>query len=166
METKKIKRCSWATTELYHDYHDKQWGRAVYDDRMLFEMLVLETMQAGLSWLSILKKRKAFQEAFDNFDYQKIALYDNDKVSELLNNNKIIRNRLKITSAINNAQEFIKIQKEFGSFSNFIYSYVDHQPILNHFKSDKEVPANTALSDLISKDLKKRGFKFIGSTII
>lgn len=159
-------RCSWATTELYKEYHDSEWGKPVHDDRKLFEMLILEGMQAGLSWLTILNKRMGFREAFDNFDYQKIALYDEAKIEELMQNANIVRNRLKIKSAITNAQQFIKIQEEYGSFNAFIWSYVDHKPIHNHFKSEAEIPAATPLSDKISKDLKKRGFKFVGSTIV
>ena len=159
-------RCSWATTELYKEYHDNEWGKPVHNDRKLFEMLILEGMQAGLSWLTILNKRMGFREAFDNFDYQKITFYDEAKIEELMQNANIVRNRLKIKSAITNAQQFIKIQEEYGSFNAFIWSYVDNKPIHNHFKSEAEIPAATPLSDKISKDLKKRGFKFVGSTII
>ena len=159
-------RCSWATTELYKEYHDEEWGKPVHDDRKLFEMLVLEGMQAGLSWLTILNKRAAFKEAFNEFDYQKIALYDETKIDELMQNPNIVRNRLKIKSTITNAQQFIKIQEEYGSFDKFIWSYVKNRPIHNHFKSEADIPATTPLSDRISKDLKKRGFKFVGSTII
>ena len=166
MPNEKVERCAWATTDLYRAYHDKEWGNPVHDDGKLFEMLILEGMQAGLSWLTILNKRMAFREAFDQFDYQKIALYDEAKIDELMQNAKIIRNRLKIKSAIVNAQQFIKIQKEYGSFDAFIWSYVDNKPIHNHFKSEAEIPATTTLSDKISKDLKKRGFKFVGSTIV
>lgn len=134
--------------------------------RKLFEMLVLEGMQAGLSWLTILNKRAAFKEAFNEFDYQKIALYDETKIDELMQNPNIVRNRLKIKSTITNAQQFIKIQEEYGSFDKFIWSYVKNRPIHNHFKSEADIPATTPLSDRISKDLKKRGFKFVGSTII
>lgn len=160
------KRCSWATTELYKEYHDKEWGRPVHDDRELFEMLILEGMQAGLSWLTVLNKRAAFREAFDQFDYQKIALYDETKIEGLMQNTNIIRNRLKIRSAIVNARQFLKIREEYGSFDAFIWSYVDHKPIHHHFQSEAELPASTSLSDKISKDLKKRGFKFVGNTII
>ncbi len=160
------KRCSWATTELYQEYHDKEWGKPVHDDKKLFEMLILEGMQAGLSWITILNKRTGFREAFDQFDYQKIALYDEAKIEALMQNANIIRNRLKIKSAITNARQFIKIQEEYGSFDAFIWSYVDRKPIHNHFKSEAEIPAATPLSDKISKDLKKRGFKFAGSTIV
>ncbi len=166
MKTDNRKRCSWATTELYQEYHDKEWGKPVHDDKKLFEMLILEGMQAGLSWITILNKRTGFREAFDQFDYQKIALYDEAKIEALMQNANIIRNRLKIKSAITNARQFIKIQEEYGSFDAFIWSYVDRKPIRNHFKSESEIPAATPLSDKISKDLKKRGFKFVGSTIV
>lgn len=161
------KRCFWVNDDqLYIDYHDNEWGKPVYDDETLFEFLLLESFQAGLSWITILKKRENFREAFDNFDYKKIAKYNQDKFNELILNSGIIRNKLKIKSAIINAQLFQEIQKEFGSFSNFIWSYVGDRPIVNHFKSREEVPATTEISDKISKDLKKRGFKFVGSTII
>jgi DNA-3-methyladenine glycosylase I len=160
-------RCFWVTdSKLYQDYHDLEWGIPVYDDATLFEFLVLETFQAGVSWITILNKRENFREAFDNFDYQKIAKYSEGKFNELMQNAGIIRNKLKIRSAITNAQLFIDIQQEFGSFSKFIWSYVDGKPILNQFKKKEEVPATTAISDQISKDLKKRGFKFTGSTIM
>lgn len=159
-------RCSWATTERYKEYHDREWGKPVHNDRKLFEMLILEGMQAGLSWLTILNKRMAFREAFDQFDYHKIALYNETKIDELMQNPNIVRNRLKIKSSIINAQQFIKVQEEYGSFDAFIWSYVDNKPILDHFKSETEIPAKTPLSDKISKDLKKRGFKFVGSTIV
>lgn len=160
------KRCAWATTDLYKVYHDSEWGVPEHDDRKLFEMLILEGMQAGLSWITILKKREAFREAFDRFDYQKIAAYDEEKVEELLQNPGIIRNRLKIQAAITNAQKFMEIQKEEGSFDAFLWSYVDGKPIRHHLKSEEEIPVTTPLSDRISKDLKKRGFRFVGSTII
>lgn len=144
----------------------KKWGKPVHDDRALFEMLILEGMQAGLSWLTILNKRAAFREAFDQFDYEKIALYDEVKIEELMQNAGIVRNRLKIKAAIVNAQQFLKIQEEYGSFDAFLWAYVDNKPIYHHFKSEAEVPAVTPLSDKISKDLKKCGFKFVGSTII
>ena len=166
METDNIERCSWATTDLYKAYHDNEWGKPVHDDDKLFEMLILEGMQAGLSWLTVLNKRESFREAFDKFDCRKVALYDEAKIEELMQNEKIIRNRLKIKSAIVNAQQFIKIQEEYGSFDSFIWSYVGNQPIYNHFNSEDELPARTPLSDKISKDLKKHGFKFVGSTIV
>ena len=161
------KRCFWVNEDpLYMEYHDKEWGKPVYDDETLFEFLLLESFQAGLSWITILKKRENFRKAFDNFDYKKIANYNQKKFDELLENAGIIRNKLKIKSASTNAQLFLEIQKEYGSFSTFIWSYVNGKPIVNKFKSREEVPATTAVSDTISKDLKKRGFKFVGSTII
>lgn len=161
------KRCFWATeSKLYQDYHDHEWGEPVYDDQTLFEFLFLETFQAGLSWITILNKRENFRKAFDNFDYKLIANYGEDKYLELLQNEGIVRNRLKIRAATTNAKLFMEIQKEFGSFSKFIWDYVDGTPIINQFKSRDDVPATTELSDRISKDLKKRGFKFVGSTII
>lgn len=160
-------RCAWVTKDqIYIDYHDKEWGKPVYDDKTLFEFLILESFQAGLSWLTILKKRENFRNAFDNFDVEKVAKYTENKVEELVKNEGIIRHRGKINAAINNAKLFIEIQEEFGSFSTFMWNYVNHQPIINHPKTIKEVPATTELSDLIAKDLKKRGFKFFGSTII
>ncbi|MDX6747578.1 DNA-3-methyladenine glycosylase I [Polaribacter sp. PL03] len=160
-------RCFWVSdSQLYIDYHDKEWGEPVYDDETLFEFLVLETFQAGLSWITILNKRENFKKAFDNFDYNKIANYSDDKYESLLQDAGIIRNKLKIKSAITNAQLFLEIQQEFGSFSKFIWAYVNDTPILNKFKNREDVPATTSLSDKISKDLKKRGFKFVGSTVI
>ncbi len=161
------KRCFWVSEDpLYIEYHDKEWGKPVYDDETLFEFLLLESFQAGLSWITILKKRENFRKAFDKFDYKKIANYNQKKFDELLENAGIIRNKLKIKSATTNAQLFLEIQKEYGSFSKFIWSYVDGKPIVNSFKTRAEVPATTAVSDAISKALKKRGFKFVGSTII
>jgi DNA-3-methyladenine glycosylase I len=160
-------RCFWATnSKLYQDYHDNEWGQPIFDDATLFEFLILETFQAGLSWITILNKRENFRKAFDNFDYKKIAKYPESKYESLLLDAGIIRNKLKIKSAITNAQLFIDIQQEFGSFSKFIWSYVENKPIINKFKERKEVPATTLLSDKISKDLKKRGFKFVGSTVM
>lgn len=160
-------RCPWTGNDpLYQEYHDKEWGNPVVDDGQLFEFLILETFQSGLSWITILKKRENFRGAFDQFDFKKIALYDEPKVNELLGNAGIIRNQLKIRSAITNAKAFIKVQGEFGSFSKYLWAFVNHQPIINHYETMREVPANTELSDTISKDLKKRGFKFVGSTII
>lgn len=160
-------RCFWVdNTPLYIAYHDKEWGTPVYDDETLFEFLMLETFQAGLSWITILKKRENFRKAFDNFDYKKIANYPESKFKSLLKDSGIVRNKLKIRSAITNAQLFMDIQKEHGSFSAFIWSYVEGTPIVNQFHKKEEVPATTALSDRISKDLKKIGFKFVGSTII
>ncbi|MGK4566211.1 DNA-3-methyladenine glycosylase I [Flavobacterium sp. 3HN19-14] len=160
-------RCRWCVGDaLYEKYHDEEWGKPVYDDATLFEFLVLETFQAGLSWITILRKRENFRKAFDNFDYMKIAQYDEDKVEDLMQNAGIIRYRLKILSAIINAQRFMEVQQEFGSFSNYIWKFTDGKPIENHRKSMGEIPATTPLSDAISKDLKKRGFKFVGSTTI
>ncbi|WP_282071538.1 DNA-3-methyladenine glycosylase I [Polaribacter atrinae] len=160
-------RCFWVTdSDLYKKYHDEEWGTPVYDDCILFEFLILETFQAGLSWITILNKRENFREAFDHFDYKKIATYSESKYDSLLQDSGIIRNKLKIKSAITNAQLFIEIQKEFGSFSKFIWSYVNNEPIINKFEKREEVPATTTLSDTISKDLKKRGFKFVGSTVM
>ena len=160
-------RCQWCGNDpLYIKYHDEEWGKPTHDDKILFEFIILESFQAGLSWLTILRKRAHFREAFDGFDYNKIALYDIDKQRELVQNSGIIRNKLKIKSAITNAQAFIAIQKEFGSFNTYIWAFVNHQPIVNQFMSLEEIPASTPLSDKISKDLKQRGFKFIGTTII
>lgn len=166
MKNDELKRCGWSNTELYNDYHDNEWGRPVHEDKKLFEMLILEGMQAGLSWITVLNKREAFRQAFDDFDIKKIAKYEENKILELMQNEKIIRNKLKIKSAITNAKLFLKIQDEYGSFDSFIWSYVDNKPIKNHFTSLSEIPASTPLSDKISKDLKKIGFKFVGSTII
>lgn len=160
-------RCSWAgDIPIYVEYHDNEWGRPVHDENKLFEMLLLESMQAGLSWITVLKKREAYREAFDGFHPEKIALYDNEKFEELMQNEKIIRNRLKIHAAINNAKVFLEVQNKYGSFDKMIWSYVDHTPIVEHFESVEDLPANTPLSDQISKDLKKMGFKFVGSTIV
>lgn len=148
------------------EYHDKEWGTPVHDDQILFEFLILEGAQAGLSWNTILQKRENFRRAFDEFDYKKIAKFNEKKVEELLNNAGIIRNKLKIEAAIANAQALLKIQDEFGSFSNYIWKFVDDKPIINRFKTLKELPSKTEQSELISKDLKKRGFKFVGPTII
>lgn len=166
MEKEELKRCGWSNTELYNDYHDNEWGKPIHEDKKLFEMLILEGMQAGLSWITVLNKREAFREAFDNFDIIKIAEYEESKVEELMKNEKIIRNRLKIKAAITNAKLFLKVQQEYGSFDKFIWSYVDNEPIKNHFAKLSEIPASTPLSDKISKDLKTMGFKFVGSTIL
>lgn len=165
MEDKK--RCGWCvSSDLYKKYHDEEWGVPVYEDTKLFEFLLLETFQAGLSWITILNKRENFRKAFDNFDYKKIANYSEDKIQELLLDAGIIRNKLKVNSAVSNAQNFIKIQEEFGSFSKYIWDFVDGKPIDNNRKSLSEVQSTTPLSDAISKDLKKRGFKFVGSTVV
>ena len=159
-------RCSWANNELAIKYHDNEWCKISKDDSYIFEMLVLESFQAGLSWNTILKKIENFREAFDNFDYKKISNYKENKIEELLQNEGIIRHKLKINTTINNAKKFIEIQKEFGTFSDYIWNYVKGKQIINNWKEMKEVPVKTELSDKISKDLKKRGFKFVGSTII
>lgn len=167
MTESNLKRCEWCGNDpLYIKYHDEEWGRPVFDDPTLFEFLILEGFQAGLSWITILKKRENFREAFDYFDFQKIAKYTEEDFERLLSNEGIIRNKLKIRAAKTNAQAFLKVREEFGSFSNYIWAFVDNQPVVNHFESLKEIPASTPLSDKISKDLKKRGFKFVGSTIV
>ncbi|MCF6279882.1 MAG: DNA-3-methyladenine glycosylase I [Flavobacteriaceae bacterium] len=161
------KRCNWVGKDpLYIEYHDTEWGVPLYDEDKLFEFLILETFQAGLSWITVLRKRENFREAFDNFDYKKIAKYGEDKYNELLQNAGIIRNKLKIKATISNAIAFMEVQKKFGSFSNYIWNFTNGKPIVNKWKAEGEVPPNTVLSDTISKDLKKRGFKFVGSTVI
>ena len=165
METKN--RCAWCEKDdLYRDYHDQEWGKPVYDDAKIFEFLVLETFQAGLSWHTILKKRENFRKAYDQFDYKKIAQYREDKVQELLQNEGIIRNQLKVRATISNAISFIQIQEEFGNFSKYIWNFVNGKPIDNKPKTLKDVLSTTEISDLLSKDLKKRGFKFVGSTVV
>ena len=160
-------RCGWCKgNPLYEAYHDEEWGVPVKDDNTLFEFLVLETFQAGLSWIIVLKKRENFREALDNFDYKKIATYNQKKINSLLENSGIIRNKLKVNATITNAQAFMDVQKEFGSFAKYIWGFVDGTPIKNKIKNYKDAPANTTLSDTLSKDLKKRGFKFVGSTVI
>ncbi|WP_194766656.1 DNA-3-methyladenine glycosylase I [Tamlana sp. I1] len=165
MDTKS--RCAWCQGDtLYETYHDEEWGVPVFDDETLFEFLILETFQAGLSWITILRKRENFRKAFDAFDYKKIAHYKQDKIDALLLDAGIIRNKLKVKAAVTNAQAFMEIQNEFGSFSKYIWGFVGGKPIKNKVNSIKDVPANTPLSDAISKDLKKRGFKFVGSTVV
>lgn len=160
-------RCGWAQkNELMAKYHDEEWGNPLYDEQKLFEFLILEGMQAGLSWLTILNKRENFRLAYDNFDVQKVAGYDQQKVEELMSDSGIIRNRQKIEASINNAKRFLEVAEEFGSFNHYIWNFVDHQPIVNHWKKRSELPAKTELSDFISADLKRRGFKFVGSTVI
>ena len=161
------KRCSWCGEDpLYVAYHDKEWGVPVKDDKLLFEFLTLETFQAGLSWITVLRKRENFRKAFDNFDYKKIAAYGQKKIESLQEDAGIIRNKLKIRATISNARAFMDVQKEFGSFSNYIWGFMDGKPIKNTWKKMGEIPANTPLSDTISKDLKNRGFKFVGTTVI
>ena len=163
----KTNRCPWCEgDELYEAYHDHEWGTPVHDDRQHFEFLVLESAQAGLSWLTILKRRENYRKAYDNFEPAKVAGYNENKIGALLNDPGIIRNRQKIEASINNAKRFLEIQQEFGSFDQYIWKFVDNKPVINSWNSISEIPANTDLSDIISKDLKLRGFKFIGSTII
>lgn len=160
-------RCSWCEKDdLYRAYHDNEWGKPVYDDETIFEFLVLESFQAGLSWYTILKKRENFKEAFDDFDYNKIAAYSDEKAEELMQNSGIIRNRLKILATVNNAKRFMEVQKEFGTFSEYIWSFVNGKPLINHPQTLKDVPATSEISDALAKDLKKRGFKFLGSTVV
>jgi DNA-3-methyladenine glycosylase I len=164
MADQSIKRCSWCgTDELYVKYHDEEWGREVHDDKILFEFLVLESAQAGLSWITILRRRENYRKAFANFDVKKVAAFTADDVERLMQDAGIVRNRLKIQSTITNAQHFIEVQKEFGSFDKYLYSFMpDGKPINNR---DNKLPASTPISDAISKDMKKRGFKFFGTTI-
>lgn len=167
MEESKIKRCDWANRSAEEtEYHDREWGRPEFDDRRLFAMLLLEGQQAGLSWTTILRKREEFYKAYDNFDPSVLIHYDEQKIEELLQNPGIIRNRLKIHSTITNAIAYYEIVKQYGSLHEFLWRYVDYKPIKNHWQSISEVPARTPLSDTISKDMKKLGFKFVGSTII
>ncbi|HSG25852.1 MAG TPA: DNA-3-methyladenine glycosylase I [Anaerolineales bacterium] len=162
-----VKRCEWAGEDpLYVSYHDQEWGVPVHDDRKLFEFLILEGAQAGLSWITILRKRENYRLAFDHFDPEKISRYDQAKVEGLLQNPGIIRNKLKIRAAIQNAQAFLSVQEEFGSFDQYIWGFVDHKPIINTWTEMQQLPAFTPLSEKISKDLKKRGFNFVGPTII
>ncbi len=166
MAKKTKKRCSWAVSNsLMKGYHDKEWGTPVHNDRLLFEFLILEGIQAGLSWNIVLQKRENYRKAFDNFDYTNIANYGEEKIEELLQNKGIIRNRRKIQATITNAKAFVEMQKEFGSFDGYIWGFID-KPIQNAWKSLEEIPAKTEISETISKDLKKRGFKFIGPTIV
>jgi len=161
-----MKRCDWSTaSQLEMDYHDKEWGIPVHDDRLLFEMLILEGAQAGLSWSTILKKRPGYIKAFDNFDVKKISKYTQKKIDKLLTNPEIIRNKLKIHATIENAKRFIAVQKEFKSFDAYIWSFVNAKPIINHWENMADVPATSPESEAMSKDLKKRGFKFVGPTI-
>ena len=161
------KRCPWCeSSDLYKHYHDTEWGVPVYKDQKLFECLILETFQAGLSWITVLNKREHFREAFDFFDCETITKYEEDQLHQLLKNDRIIRNKLKIKATVDNAKAFVKIQKEFGSFSKYLWHYTSGKPIINSFKTVSDIPKNTGLSHTIAKDLKKRGFKFVGSTVI
>lgn len=161
-----VNRCNWCENDpLYVKYHDEEWGIPVHEDKKHFEFLVLESAQAGLSWITILRKRENYRKAYDDFDFIKVAQYDDEKKDELIQNEGIIRNKLKIAASINNAKMFLKIQEEFGSFDAYIWAFVDNHPTINHWESIANVPATSELSDKVSKDLKKRGFKFLGSTI-
>ncbi len=164
-KSKELIRCSWPTDEMNIHYHDTEWGVPVHDDRVLFEFLILEGAQAGLSWSTILKKRENYRAAFDQFDVEKIARYGAKKIAELMANAGIVRNRLKINATILNAKAFMQVQEEFGSYDKYLWRFVDGKPVQNHIKSSKEIPARSAISDALSKDLLKRGFKFVGSTI-
>jgi DNA-3-methyladenine glycosylase I len=160
-------RCEWASKhEIMSRYHDEEWGKPLHDDQKLFEFLILEGMQAGLSWLTILRKREAFRLAYNNFDVREVAAFDQQKVEELMLNAGIIRNRLKILASINNAKRFLEVAEEFGSFDRYIWSFVNSEPLINHWEKLSEIPAKTELSDRISKDLIRRGFKFVGSTVV
>jgi len=159
-------RCGWALhSAVYLQYHDEEWGAPLHDDRRLFEMLVLEGAQAGLSWITVLNKRERYREVFDFFDAEKIAAYDDAKIASLLQDPGIIRNRLKVQAAVTNARAYLRVRDEYGSFNRYIWQFVDGKPIVNHWQTLRELPAQTALSDAMSKDLKQRGFKFVGSTI-
>ena len=160
-----MQRCAWITDPLMQKYHDEEWGVPLHDDRKLFEFMVLDAFQAGLSWKTVLNKRENFRKAFDNFDATKIALYNEEKYESLLADTGIIRNRAKICGTIENAKAFLNLREEFGSFDHYIWSYVDYKPIINTWKSLSEIPAKTEISDRMSKDLTRRGFKFAGSTI-
>ncbi len=160
-----LPRCAWAKGDIYIAYHDQEWGVPVHDDRLLFEFLILKGAQAGLSWITILKKRDNYRRAFDNFEPRKVARYDSRKIQKLLNDPGIVRNKLKIESAVQNAKAFLNVQKEFGSFDQYIWRHVGGKPIHNEWRSSKEIPARTAESDAMSRDLLQRGFKFVGSTI-
>ena len=168
-----LKRCGWVASGWaggkfpeYQQYHDQEWGVPVYHDRVHFEFLVLESAQAGLSWATILRKREGYRAAFAGFDPQQVALFSETKVEELLQDGGIVRNQLKIRATISNARHFLEVQKEWGSFSNYIWSFVGGKPIINHWETQKEVPATSVVSDALAKDMKRRGFKFLGSTVL
>ena len=166
MYAKKNQRCSWVNDDpLYIDYHDKEWGVPIYDDRLLFEFLILEGAQAGLSWITVLKKRDNYRKCFDNFNAEKIARYNDKKINKLLLNPGIIRNRLKINSVVTNAKACLSIKEQYNNFSEYLWQFVDGKPIKNHWKTLQEIPTKTSISEVMSKDLKKRGFKFVGGTI-
>lgn len=165
-QDRNLRRCAWAQTDpMYCEYHDKEWGRPIYEDQKLFEFLILEGAQAGLSWITILKKRENYRASFDDFNPEKVACYEEERINEILQNSGIIRNRFKVNSAVTNAKLFLETQKECGSFSNYLWGFVEHKPIRNHFKSINEVPTCSLISEKLSKDLKKRGFKFVGPFI-
>ena len=163
-----LKRCGWVTNtfEEYIKYHDEEWGKPIHDDLIHFEFLILESAQAGLSWSTVLRKRDGYRKAFADFDVAKVAKYDDAKIEELVQNPEIVRNRMKIVAAVNNAKRFIEVQNEFGSFDKYIWGFVNHQVIVNKWTNYKDAPATTSESDALAKDLKKRGFKFLGSTTI
>jgi len=162
-----VTRCAWAGEDpLYQRYHDREWGVPLHSDKKLFEFLSLEGMQAGLSWITVLRKREAFRQAFDGFDYNIVANYDSGKIEELINNSAIIRNKLKINAAVSNARAFLEVRREFGTFNRYIWGFVDNLPIQNTWTSLQEVPAKTLLAEELSKDLKMRGFSFVGPTIV
>ena len=165
---KPITRCAWVgdSSEAYVEYHDKEWGVPVYDDKVLFEFLILEGAQAGLSWSTILNKRSGYTKAFAQWDYEKVARYSENKIQKLMQDPGIVRNQLKIRSTVTNAQNFLKVRESHGSFSNYLWDFVEGKPLVNKFKKMSDIPASTPLSDKISKDLKKRGFKFVGTTIV
>ena len=166
MASSDLTRCAWSGNDpLYQAYHDREWGVPVHDDRRLFEMLILEGAQAGLSWITILRKRENYRKAFDGFDPTKVSRYTKTRVARLMNNKGIVRNRLKIESTILNATAFLAVQEEFGSFDKYVWQFVGGKPLVNHRRSLKEIPASTPASDALSKDLKQRGFKFVGTTI-
>lgn len=163
---KEVKRCNWSVSDpIYIKYHDKEWGVAVHNDRKLFEMIVLDGAQAGLSWLTILRKRENYRKAFDNFDPKKVAKYDKRKIAQLLKNDGIVRNKLKVESAVTNAKVFLKVKEEFGTFDKYIWQFIGGRTKVNSWKTLKDIPATSKESDAMSKDLKSRGFKFVGSTI-
>lgn len=161
-------RCGWVknTFDQYIQYHDEEWGIPVHDDKVHFEFMILESAQAGLSWSTVLKKREGYKNAFANFEVDKVALFGQEEIDKLILDPSIIRNKLKINAAVNNARKFLEVQREFDTFDQYIWSFVDHKPIVNHWNSLKEVPATSPQSDQLSKDLRKRGFKFVGSTIV
>ncbi|MDC0303680.1 DNA-3-methyladenine glycosylase I [Flavobacteriales bacterium] len=162
-----LNRCDWVSDDpLYIAYHDKEWGVPLHDEQRLFEFLILETFQAGLSWITVLRKRENFRRAFDQFDYKKIAKYDEPKIRELLQNTGIIRNKLKVKAAISNAQAFIEVQEEFDSFDKYIWRFVNDKPLQNNFKMVRDIPAKTEIAEVLSEDLKKWGFKFVGPTVV